>query len=245
MNCIMELSSFLNLPDNIITKISSFLNIKELINILSVSKQIRKINVWDEVAEAQHIKSDTCIVCLSDFKKALFKSKCICESDLHIDWGHTPVYWERNVLLNTADSLNYPCAQLNMVWWLNICCTFSSVKSGKHNVFMKVGCLHNRINLGKLNCVITNENDLQINAPEGYINTQKFQDSPTGWYWIHLGRIEKDPGQIKIRVFDTNQTVKGPALISHIEVIPTSEITAEQKLAIKHNWSCITKNILF
>ena len=241
----MELPPFLNLPDNVIIRISSFLNIKELINILCVSKQIRKINMWDEIAKAQNIKSDTCIVSIQEFRKALFKSKCICESDLHIDWGHTSQYWERNVLVDTANSLTYPCAQLNMVWWLNICCTFSSVKSGKHNVFMKVGSLHNRINLGKLNCVIRNENDLQINAPEDPINTQKFQDSPTGWYWIHLGHIEKTPGQIKIRVFDTNNTIKGPALISYIEVIPTSEITEEQKIAIKHNWSSISKNILF
>lgn len=241
----MELPPFLNLPDNIITKISSFLNIKELINIVSVSKQMRKINMWDEVAKAQHIKSDTCIVSIPEFRKALFESKSICESDLHIDWGNTVEYWERNVLVATANSLRQPCALLHTVWWLNICCAFTSVKSGKHNVFMKVGSLHNRINLGKLNCVIRNENDLQINAPEDPINTHKCKDSPTGWYWIHLGRIEKTPGQIKIRVFDTNNTVKGPALISHIEVIPTSDITTEQKLAIKHNWSCITKHILF
>jgi hypothetical protein len=180
---------------------------------------------------------------LSEFRKALLKSKCIFESELHIDWGTTPIYWERNIIVN--ESYSQPCALLHMVWWLNISCTFSSNIYGKHNVFMRVGSLHNRIDLGKLNCVIRNENDLQINAPEDPINTQECKDSPTGWYWIHLGRIEKASGQIKIRVFDTNNTIKGPALISHIEVIPTCEINKEQQMSIKHKWSVIAKNILF
>ena len=164
------------------------------------------------------------------------------ENELDIVWGKDPNYWIRN--LDTSEfnqkarcRFTKTCALLQFVWWFEIIGCIRSLNSGTHCAFIRIGKYALTKGLGKNNfeCSVSCDDE----KPEPFtLNTTPCKYSPSGFYWIYLGKTTlQKPGIIRFGMKDTSQDLKSDILISHVEVLPHDQISDEQSHATTYGWS--------
>lgn len=235
----------LELSDNILFNVISFLNINEIITLTSLNKQLHQLKPWNFLSQTYNLPD--CEDAPPDkpeigFKKAILKTRYVPENEMQIVWGDDKNYWLRNV--DTSEfpkKATYPyvktCAYVHFVWWFEITGSLKVLNSGTHAAFIRIGKSDPKKGLGKNNftcSVYTNTN----NKVEHIINTSPCKYSVSGFYWIYLGKTDViTPGLVHFVMKDTSDDMNVALTISHVEVVPIAQISDEQEHAMHHGWS--------